>query len=92
MGTYIKEGLKVALMLIYSLSRQMMPFKASKYNFKQVGPKPGSNSKFKCILGPKRFWVKKSVGSKKFVFQKDFGSKKRKYQNNFSAKKIWIQK
>ena len=37
---------------------------AFNYTFKQVGPTPESNSNFKCILGPKRFWVKKVLGPK----------------------------
>ena len=42
----------------------------------QVGPTPESNSNFKCILDPKRFYVKKSVGSK----------------NNLVPKNFWVQK
>ena len=43
---------------------------------KQVGPTPVSNSILKCVLGPKRFWVKKSVRSQKILVLKKIASKK----------------
>ena len=48
---------------------------------KQVGPTPESTSILKCILGPKRFWVKKSVRSQKNLALKNFG-----------PKMFWVQK
>ena len=61
------------------------------YDMKQVGPTPESNSILKCILGPKRFWVKIFVSSK-ILGQKIFGSQKILGPNNFSIQKIVVQK
>ena len=43
----------------------------------QVGPTPESNSNFKCILGPKRLWVKKKCWVQNILVpKKDLGPKK----------------
>ena len=56
-------------------------------SIQQVGPTPESNSNFKCILGPKRFWVKKSVGSQIILVPKKFWVK-----NSVSSKIILVAK
>ena len=53
----------------------------------QVGPTPESNSNFKCIMGPKRFWVKKGVGSQIILVPKKFWVK-----NSVSTKIILVAK
>ena len=58
-----------------------------KYNSRQVGPTPESNSNFKCILGPKRFRVKKSVGFQIILVPKKFWVK-----NSVSTKIILVPK
>ena len=41
----------------------------------QVGPTPESNSNFKCILDPKRFWDKKVLGPNNSSYKKISGPK-----------------